>query len=244
MAKDDTCGWHVDDQGFWPESYLSSASENSGKDQYGINAWVALDDMPKPFEGSMEVARGSHKAPWRWEAYQAIGQDRTRPGLSKEELFESLRTGKFKQFGTCEGIKSNRADLGETLRESSEIFDLQKGDVIFATRMLFHRTRKVTPEGIEFYKKSGKQVLNRYSVRYVPGTARLLEGFTTEWSILDHPDNAGRSLDEVANDKENEDWYPKVWPVVDEPSVISKTKIDQTRGKEKELMAELMQVMK
>ena len=32
------CDWHVDDNGFWPESYISTASNQTGKDQNGINA--------------------------------------------------------------------------------------------------------------------------------------------------------------------------------------------------------------
>jgi hypothetical protein len=52
VTKQETCDWHVDDQGFWPESYLSTAAEMSKKDQYGINAWIALDEMPKPTRGS------------------------------------------------------------------------------------------------------------------------------------------------------------------------------------------------
>jgi hypothetical protein len=68
--------------------------------------------MPKAYEGSMAVARGSHQALWRWEAYQAIGQDRTKPGLSKEEFMEALKQANG-VFETCAGIKSNRPDLRE-----------------------------------------------------------------------------------------------------------------------------------
>jgi hypothetical protein len=207
--------------------------------------------MPKAFEGSMAVSRGSHQAPWRWEAYEAIGQDRTRSGLSKEALFEVIRQhgkGDKPKFATCEGIKANRSDLREKLEETSEIFDLQTGDVIFATRLLFHRTLAVTPEGQEFYGKKGKEVLMRHSIRYVPGTARLLEGFSAEWSILDNPANRGRTLDEVVDDKENECWYPKVWPTVDETIGVQMDKIDesklaQVKEKEKEVYTELRQVM-
>lgn len=55
-AKTD-CGWHVDDYMFWPESYISPSQ--------GINVWIALDEMPSEYRGSMAVARGSHKASWR-----------------------------------------------------------------------------------------------------------------------------------------------------------------------------------
>ena len=63
----------------------------------------------------------------------------------------------------------------------------------------------------------------RYSVRYVPGTARLADGFTTEWSSLSNPNNKGRTLDEAMEDSsQNELWYPKVWPRIEE-TIGSKT---------------------
>jgi hypothetical protein len=235
------CGWHVDDQGFWPESYISTASKESGKDKYGINAWVALDDMPKAYEGSMAVARGSHEASWRWEAYEAIGQDRTKGGLTKDEFEQSAK------FDTCSGIEEKRTDLQGKLDSVSEIFDLKRGDVIFATRLLFHKTMPVTPEGQDFFRKNGKENLMRYSIRYVPGSARLTEGFTSEWSILDNPANKGRSLDEVVGDEENEYWYPKVWPtVLDErkgSGQIDESKLVAVKEKEKEVFAEFRSLM-
>jgi hypothetical protein len=39
LAKDSeqfVCGWHVDDTGFWPA--VAEAP--------GVNAWIAVDDMP------------------------------------------------------------------------------------------------------------------------------------------------------------------------------------------------------
>jgi hypothetical protein len=242
ITKMEVCGWHVDDQGFWPESYISTASKKSGKDQSGINAWIALDDMPKEFEGSMAVAAGSHTAPWRSEGYAAIGQDRTIPEYPMDVILENLKSGKF---NTCEGMEKNRPDLKEKLEASSEIVDLKRGDIIFGSRMLFHRTMPVTPEGQEFFKKQGKECLMRYSIRYVPGSAILPKDFSAEWSIMHNDANRGRTLDEIAENKENECWYPKVWPTVeDSKSVeIDETKLALVKEKEAELYLKVRSMM-
>jgi hypothetical protein len=99
-------------------------------------------------------------------------------------------------FRRVEASKS--IDPIEKLEEASEIVDLRRGDVIFATRLLFHRTLAVTPEGLEFFAKNGKEALLRYSIRYVPGSATLIKGLSSEWSVLDNSANFGRTLDEVA----------------------------------------------
>jgi hypothetical protein len=138
--------------------------------------------------------------------------------------------------------------LREKLEEASEIVDLKRGDVIFATRLLFHRTLAVTPEGLEHFAKNGKEALLRYSIRYVPGSATLIKGFSSEWSLLDNSANFGRTLDEVAADTENEYWYPKVWPSVEE-TIGSKTieidesKLAEIKEREKELFTEMRAIM-
>ena len=241
LAKEVTqmavCGWHVDDQGFWPESYISTASQSSGKDQHGVNAWIALDDMPAKYEGSMAVAAGSHKAEWRSEGYEAIGQDRTIHEYPTDVVVEKLKSGKW---NTCDGIENNRPDIKAKLDATSEIVDFKRGDIIFASRLLFHRTMPVTPEGQEFYAKEGKQSLMRYSIRYVPGSAILQNEFTAEWSILDNDKNRGRTLDEVSEDKDNTCcWYPRVWPPdrQDDPDAVAvdDVKIASVKEKEKEV---------
>jgi hypothetical protein len=100
---------------------------------------------------------------------------------------------------------------------------MRAGDVIFAHRLLFHRTLAVTNAGKEMYDAENRTNLNRYSVRYVPGTARLPSGgFSLEWSIIENPDNQGRTLNEVADAaKTGNDWYPQVWPTI-EPDLDAK----------------------
>jgi len=245
VQQPDTCDWHVDDQGFWPESFISTASEQSGKDQSGINAWIALDDMPQEYEGSMAVCPGSHQAEWRWEAYEAIGQDRTKSGLSFEEMMQSLQRSK-KGFATCDGIRNERPDIREKLEANSVIMDFRRGDVVLATRLLFHRTMPVTPEGQEYFQQRGIEVLMRYSVRYVPGSACLPNGYSTEWSILDNPKNKAQSINDVVSST-GDCWYPQVWPVVEE-DLDSKldligSKIPEIKEKEKSAFATIRSAM-
>merc|ERR1712176_990540 len=38
------CGWHVDDQGFWP---------TNARSEPGVNAWIAIDDMPAKHGGGL-----------------------------------------------------------------------------------------------------------------------------------------------------------------------------------------------
>jgi hypothetical protein len=215
-----SCDWHVDDQSFWPESYLSSASAASGKDQSGINVWIALDDMPMKYGGSMVVSSGSHQAPWRLEAYQVIGQNRTKDGGATKEQFaegvhDRLRKG-LPPFLTCamSGLEQNE-NVSSMLEENRREFDLARGDIILSSRLTFHKTVDVTEAGLDFYNKQGIQSLDRYSIRYTPGSARLPLGWTTEWSMVSNPENAGRTLDEVAQ-FDGSLWYPQVWPEIKE----------------------------
>ncbi|KAL7445293.1 hypothetical protein ACHAXM_009767 [Skeletonema potamos] len=130
LTKDDdpyACGWHVDDTGFWP----SIASDP------GVNAWVALDDMPYQWSrtklpkqlaiddvqpqtnytaavATFALSLGSHRAPWRQEAYEVTGSPHTLPPegfLSAADMIER-RSGK----GTC-NIKTSAPHLYQKLEE-------------------------------------------------------------------------------------------------------------------------------
>jgi hypothetical protein len=111
------CDWHVDAHGLWPESCEtpSQASKASGKDQDGINAWIALDDMPIEYEGSMAVAAGSHRAPWRYEAYSAIGRDGTvNGGETWQELVLRISSDKGMVVHPEQGPRIRLCSLGVT----------------------------------------------------------------------------------------------------------------------------------
>jgi hypothetical protein len=166
------------------------------------------------YAGSMALSAGSHKVPWRFEAYVALGQNRTVDGgHSKQAILtgieEKRRSGEV-SLGACH-IGVSRPDLRERLEAKKVVLDVRKGDVVFSTRTLFHRTTDVTDAGKVHYKSMGKHTLNRYSIRYTPGTARLPNGWLAEWSAATNSRNSGSSLDAIVS-ADGMLWYPKVWP--------------------------------
>lgn len=79
LSKDDDeyiCGWHVDDLGFWPAT----------PDAAGVNAWIALDDMPPEHGGGFALAVGSHDAAWRQEAQYITGASTAFPAGGYESV--------------------------------------------------------------------------------------------------------------------------------------------------------------
>jgi len=215
LAKDDgeyCCGWHVDDYGFWPAVPSSD----------GINAWIALDDMPIKRGGGFALAVGSHSADWRMDAHRAIGSTVTYPTegfRTAADMFEN-RTG----AGTC-NLATAAPELNNRMEASKRIYDVRAGDVIFHARWLFHRTvpfdRDVVRLWMARYRgyRGGYETApppsllhRRYSVRYAPGTAQLPQGYGSELSIMWDSKNAGKSLDDVVQN--DGPWYPKCWPRV------------------------------
>ena len=232
LTKDDdeyACGWHVDDTGFWP----SIASDP------GVNAWIALDDMPyqwsrkklpkhlaadneRPPRNHTAVATfalslGSHRAPWRQEAYAVTGSTHTLPPegfLSAADMIRR-RSGK----GTC-NIKTSAPHLYEKLEENKIVYDIKKGDVIFHDRWLFHRTVTVAEYENQLKSELGEslklersdKIFRRYSIRYSPGSARVPPGYGVEPSVLYNAANANLTLDEIV--ESDGPWYPKVWPLL------------------------------
>jgi hypothetical protein len=209
------CDYHVDDQQFWPSRYKSEASLASGKDQDGVNVWLALDDMPADCAGSMAVVPGSHRAEWRVRAYDALGQNRdVDVDYSVEDLVRYFADPERR--GTCT-IGNVDAELRDMIDAQSKIFDLKRGDCLFCTRLLFHRTLDVTAKGKSFYSKP---TLNRYSIRYVPGSARLPGVYNSlDWALMADESNAGQALDDIV--RRGHCWYPQVWPEL-EPDVDRK----------------------
>lgn len=245
------CDWHVDDHGFWPESYISEASQSSGKDQDGVNVWIALEDMPADFLGSMALAAGSHREPWRFEAYQAIGQNRTVDGGHTKEsiiakLDEKRKTGEV-ALGACE-IGKIRPDLKEKMDAKSIILGFERGDMIFSTRTLFHKTVDPSEEGLRYYEAMGLDILNRYSIRYTPGSARLPQGWLAEWSAVADKSNPGKSLNEIVDGTKSHPrdylWYPQVWPSLEENlesrlNFVADTKLSQVK---QQVQAEIVEI--
>ena len=209
LAKDDDayiCGWHVDDLGFWPATPESP----------GINAWIALDDMEVTEEtGGFALAVQSHTAPWREEAYYWTGASTNFPdgGYANASDFFGRRTG----TGTC-NLKQAAPHLHRRMEETSRIYPVKRGDVIFHTRWLFHRTvavssetRKKQSDSAASGGSSESRVYRRYSVRYGPGSQSIIPpGYGTELSVLWNETNGGLSADQVC--ERDGPWYPQAWP--------------------------------
>lgn len=231
LAKDQDpyiCGWHVDDTGFWPTTFESA----------GVNAWIAIDTIPKTTGGGFAVAVESHKAEWRWEAYKLTGSTATLPEegyIDAEDLFRK------RGVGTC-NIKNASPELHMEIEKSKRIYDVQRGDVIFHTRWAFHRTEPVHRDlAYELNRDRSKIVLRRYSLRYSPGDAVLVKGYGTELSTLYDESYGGKTLDFVST--VDGPWYPKCWPDVQESEVNRlneiKNKMDSVEHKRKQRMKEM-----
>lgn len=213
LAKDEgeyVCGFHVDDHGFWPAAASSP----------GINAWIAVDDIPPDLGGTFALAVGSHSASWKMEAHEAIGSVLTYPEQGFEDAKDMVQNRPGK--GTC-NLKTAAPVINQKMEESKRIYDLRQGDVIFHERWLFHRTVPFDREAVHYqklrqwgykggYEKNPPKPLmkRRYSIRYGPGSSTVIRGWGTEPSVLWDEQNTGKTVDEVS--QSDEPWYPKAWP--------------------------------
>ena len=119
LAKDDeeyVCGWHVDDIGFWP-----ALVEEPGE-PVGVNAWIALDDMPIDSGGGFALAVGSHSTSWKEEAYTSIGSTHSYPnyGFNSSRDILKNRPGN----GTC-NIEHTSPHLHRRMEETKRIYDIK-----------------------------------------------------------------------------------------------------------------------
>ena len=119
LAKDEEeyiCGYHVDDTGFWP-----ALVENPGE-PIGINAWVALDDMPIENGGGFALAVGSHSASWREEAYNLTGSTHCFPdgGFQSSRDVLQNRPGN----GTC-NIQHTAPHIHRRMEETKRVYDIK-----------------------------------------------------------------------------------------------------------------------
>jgi Phytanoyl-CoA dioxygenase (PhyH) len=212
LAKDDdpyVCGWHVDDFGFWPAMPRKSSSSLSLE---GINAWIALDDMLLTEEtGGFALAVQSHTAKWNYTAYNITGAPTTQNfphqtgGYHNVSHMFQERVG----YGTC-NIERTAPHIHQRLEEMKRIYPVRKGDVIFHTRYLFHRTVPISSS-----KRKGDQdrkVFRRYSIRYGMGSTTIIPpGYGTELSVLYDSKNGGLSADRICS-KDQIPWYPQAYP--------------------------------
>lgn len=177
-------------------------------------SWMALDDMPVELGGGFALAVGSHNASWRDEAYHVTGSTHTFPkeGFQSAMDFVEKRVGN----GTC-NIQTAAPHLHRRMEETKRIYDIKRGDIIFHTRWLFHRTVAFERDAVaDRISKGGADdqplLYRRYSIRYGPGYSEIPKGFGLEPSVLWDEKNAGRTADEVS--ALDAPWYPKVWPSV------------------------------
>lgn len=200
LAKDSndkyTCGWHVDDMGFWP------ATPNSP----GINAWIAFDDMPLNDSSGFALAVQSHNAIWKHYAYNATGASMIFPtdtgGYHNVSDMFQQRTG----GGTC-NIQHIAPNIHQRMEDTKRIYNIKRGDVIFHTRWLFHKTIPYPNHN----DNNMNHVYRRYSIRYGSGSSTIIPpGYGTEYSVLYNPKNGGKTANEVC-DNDNIPWYPIAW---------------------------------
>jgi len=220
------CGWHVDDSGFWPTNSQSN----------GVNVWVALDDMPAKYGGGMAVSPRSQTAEWRHDAYETIGSTKIIPTegmLVDSPMFRQI-------FGKTCSMETLDPALNERIESSKVEFDYRKGDCLFCTRWLFHRSVEVNEEGLKHY---GEDVsLKRYTIRYERGTAQTCRGWSLEPCVLMDPNTSGKSLDKICESLGP--FYPQCWPRLSDPSKQEARMETLVRDKFPEIMIKHGEVMK
>ena len=135
LAKDEEeyiCGWHVDDVGFWPalveDQQQQHGCDNEDREDdalpvVGINAWIALDDMPVQDGGGLAVAVGSHHAAWKDRVYELTGSTHTYPtgGYTSSHDIVQNRPG----HGTC-NIQHTGPRYHQRMEETKRIYDIQR----------------------------------------------------------------------------------------------------------------------
>ena len=72
------------------------------------------------------------------------------------------------------------------------------------------------PKGVAYYHSLNQTTFPRHSIRYVSGTARLTHYEGADLSLCFNPDNAGKSLDEVAGQDDSSLWFPQAWPTLED----------------------------
>jgi ectoine hydroxylase-related dioxygenase (phytanoyl-CoA dioxygenase family) len=231
------CGWHVDDWIFWPTSAKSSP---------GVNAWIALDNIPSKFGGGLAISPGSHLADWRHDAYQAIGSTQIQPDGGV--ILDDSRSSEKGVLNTCK-MADLAPELADRIEKSKFVFDFQKGDILFHTRWLFHRSEPVNSNGLAYFKNQLRKdvCLKRYSIRYELGSARVQRGVSIESSILINPDNGGKTLDEIC--EKDGPWYPRCSPEVNAAEMKELQKLvgenfHLVEAKKKEVFQKLLPYMK
>lgn len=171
-TNDAGCGFHVDDSYFWPASHEST----------GVNFWLALSPMRASEGGGIRVVKQSLIGP---------------------AMLEECKNAIFEPEGitTCK-METLSPKCYKKMLESSVVFDMEPGDALIWDRWTFHRSEPFLSDS-QSQSSSSEGVKDddlhrlRYTIRYVPGTAKA-EGFLHE----------SQQSGEVFNSAH----YPQVWP--------------------------------
>ena len=100
------------------------------------------------------------------------------------------------------------------MEETARIYPVRRGDVIFHTRWLFHRTVAVNRTTTTSSSHETK-IYRRYSIRYGPGASSIVPpGYGTELSVLWNESNGGLSVDDIC--EVDGPWYPQAWPPMED----------------------------
>jgi hypothetical protein len=200
------CGWHVDDLHFWPTSALTEttgASSTSGIDG-GINAWIAIDDIPSSEGGGLAVVPKSHIAEWRHDAYSIIGSIPAHPQegfQNAQDLYSTFPTT------TCDLAKVS-PELSSLMDNEAVIFNFTKGDVLLMNRWLWHKSIPA-----KLGENTQIHPLKRYTIRYDRGSTRVQKGYSTHLSVMFDEENSGKSLDEIS--QRSGPFFPQAFPDAD-----------------------------
>jgi len=136
-------------------------------DSTGVNFWLALSPMRMSEGGGIRVANQSISESFR------------------EECAAVIRGG----YGTTCKMEELSPDCHERLQAASATFDMEPGDALIWDRWTFHRS--------EPFRVETDQHKLRYTIRYVPGSAKA-EG------MLHSSQQAGEPFEGA--------YYPQVWP--------------------------------
>lgn len=189
----------MDDKGFWP----------CYDDTTGINVWIALSEISSATGGGLAIAPGSHKLEWNRQAASIIHEN----------------------FGTC-NMETLAPDYHSILESMKVVYDMQPGDAIIHDRWLYHRADPFKKINSYISTSSGSSssgvdtsatatvsetgYLNRYSIRYMPETARAYNVglMKPEYTEIHFRDSKYTTFDGHPLSDFGTDYFPQVYPTV------------------------------
>ena len=189
--------------------------------------------MPLEHGGGFAVSVGSHVAPWREEAHFVTGATTTSPA----EGFQSAKDMIERRIGsgTC-NIATSAPHLHRRMEETKRVYPVERGDIIFHERWMFHRTVAFSAAFLQTQEQRALDakeespapaIFRRYSLRYGPGSSVIPPGYGMEPSVLWDPSNGGKTADEVS--QRSGPWYLQAWPTKSDAEIRSLHKFVSTR---------------